>query len=170
MRISKRGEYGLRAMIRLAQRDGQPNPFMQIKVVAERENIPLKFLEAILLQLKNAGLLHSQKGPGGGYALAHPAGQISISSIIRTLDGPLAPVKCVSKMAYEPCDCPDQDSCGVRLVMADVRTAIVAILDSTSLADLAGRVAQQKQIHPLGGTYDETGASTPTVVDPGLAD
>lgn len=170
MRLSKRGEYGLRALLLLAERDRLPNPSLQIKTIAERESIPPKFLEAILLQLKNAGLLHSQKGPGGGYALARPASEISISSIIRTLDGPLAPVKCVSKMAYEPCDCPDEDTCGVRLVMSDVRAAIVAILDGTSLADLAGRAAQQKQIQSLGGTYGENSASTPPVVDPGLAD
>lgn len=142
MRLSKRGEYGLRAMIRLATWEtDQPGPaLVQIKAIAERENIPMKFLEQILLSLKNAGLLHSRMGIGGGYSLAHPPEQINLGQIVRTLDGPLAPVNCVSHMAYEPCGCPDEESCGLRLVMFDVRSAIAGILDNTTLADVAVRV------------------------------
>src|SRR5260370_20163268 len=122
MRLSKRGEYGLRAMIVLARPglDGNP-PILQIREISEREKIPGKFLEQILLTLKNAGLLHSKMGIGGGYRLAKPAGQISLAKIVRVLDGPLAPVKCVSQMAYEPCECPDEETCGLRLAMGDVR-------------------------------------------------
>ncbi len=139
MRLSKRGEYGLRAMIDLATWD-HGSATVQIKDIAEREQIPAKYLEQILLTLKNAGLLHSKMGIGGGYYLARPADQISLGHIVRILDGPLAPVRCVSQMAYEPCGCPDEQACGLRLVMQDVRNAISGILDHTTLADVAQRV------------------------------
>jgi Rrf2 family protein len=142
MRLSKRGEYGLRAMINLADNIDQdkPYPLVQIKDISERENIPAKFLEQILLALKNAGLLQSKMGFGGGYYLARPAAEINLGQIIRILDGPLAPVRCVSQMAYEPCDCPDEQTCGLRMAMGDVRNAIAGILDHTSLADIARRM------------------------------
>lgn len=145
MRLSKRGEYGLRAMIDLAttlyEQDGKPNGgVVQIREIAERQHIPAKFLEQILLTMKNAGLLHSRMGVGGGYYLAKPASEISLGQIVRILDGPLAPIGCVSQMAYEPCGCPDERTCGLRLVMLDVRNAIAEILDGTSLADVSKRV------------------------------
>ncbi|MCB0120380.1 MAG: Rrf2 family transcriptional regulator [Anaerolineales bacterium] len=141
MRLSKRGEYGLRAMIALAEpdeQDGSPR-MMQIKEIALREGISSKFLEQILLALKNNGLLHSKMGVGGGYYLAKPAGEITLGQIFRVLDGPVAPVKCVSQMAYEPCGCPDEETCGLRLVMGDVRNAISDILDKTTLANVVKR-------------------------------
>ena len=145
MRLSKRGEYGLRAMIDLATalktQDGRPNGgVVQIREIADRQHIPAKFLEQILLTMKNAGLLHSRMGVGGGYYLAKPASEISLGQIVRVLDGPLAPIGCVSQMAYEPCGCPDERTCGLRLVMLDVRNAIADILDGTSLADVSQRV------------------------------
>ncbi len=112
---------------------------MQIKDIALRDNISTKFLEQILLTLKNAGLLHSKMGVGGGYYLARSASEITLGQIFRVLDGPVAPVKCVSQMAYEPCGCPDEETCGLRLVMGDVRNAIADILDNTSLADVTKR-------------------------------
>ncbi len=141
MRLSKRGEYGLRAMIRLA---GAPHeegsqPMMQIKDMAEQEKISPKFLEQILLTLKNAGLLHSKMGLGGGYYLAKPPSEVTLGQIFRVLDGPVAPIKCVSQMAYEPCGCPDEQTCGLRLVMGDVRNAIADILDNTSLETVTQR-------------------------------
>jgi Rrf2 family protein len=149
MKLSKRGEYGLRAMIDLATtlngQDGKPNNgVVQIREIAERQHIPAKFLEQILLTMKNAGLLHSRMGVGGGYYLAKPASEISLGQIVRILDGPLAPIGCVSHMAYEPCGCPDERTCGLRLVMLDVRNAIADILDSTSLADVSERVDMEK--------------------------
>ena len=141
MRLSKRGEYGLRAMITLAETshlDGSP-AMMQIKEISQREQISPKFLEQILLTLKNAGLLHSKMGVGGGYYLARPANEITLGQIFRVLDGPVAPIKCVSQMAYESCGCPEEQTCGLRLVMSDVRNAIVGILDTTSLADITKR-------------------------------
>ncbi len=139
MRLSKRGEYGLRAMIDLATWKAD-NGVIQIREIAEKEHIPLKFLEQILLTLKNAGLLRSKMGAGGGYYLAKPANQITLGNIVRILDGPLAPIGCVSQMAYEPCGCPDERVCGLRLVMMDVRNAIADILDHTTLEDVAHRV------------------------------
>ncbi|MGB8982753.1 MAG: Rrf2 family transcriptional regulator [Anaerolineales bacterium] len=141
MRLSKRGEYGLRAMISLAgcSPKGDSPAMMQIKDISQREQISAKFLEQILLTLKNAGLLHSKMGVGGGYYLAKPAGEITLGQIFRVLDGPVAPIKCVSQMAYEPCGCPDEQTCGLRLAMSDVRNAIADILDNTSLADIIRR-------------------------------
>jgi len=147
MRLSKRGEYGLRAMIMLALPgpDGHP-PVLQIREISQHEQIPAKFLEQILLSLKNAGLLHSKMGVGGGYHLAKPASEITFGHIVRILDGPLAPVKCVSQMAYEPCGCPDEETCGLRLVMGDVRNAIANLLDGTSLADVNQRVQTLREL------------------------
>ena len=150
MRLSKRGEYGLRAMIMLAEpspKGGSPD-MMQIKEISEREQISPKFLEQILLTLKNAGFLHSKMGIGGGYYLARPASEITLGQIFRVLDGPVAPIRCVSQMAYEPCGCPDEETCGLRLVMGDVRNAIADILDNTSLADVTKRQnAIRKKLH-----------------------
>ncbi len=141
MRLSKRGEYGLRAMITLAEPTQQGNSpiMMQIKEIAQREQISPKFLEQILLTLKNAGLLHSRMGVGGGYYLARSASKITLGQIFRVLDGPVAPIRCVSQMAYESCGCPDEQTCGLRLAMSDVRNAIADILDHTSLADITRR-------------------------------
>jgi len=141
MRLSKRGEYGLRAMIALAEpaeKSAAPQ-MLQIKEISQHEQISPKFLEQILLTLKNAGLLHSKMGVGGGYYLARSAKEITLGQIFRILDGPVAPVKCVSQMAYEPCGCPDEETCGLRLTMGDVRNAIADILDNTSLADVTKR-------------------------------
>ena len=125
--------------------DGHP-PVLQIREISQQEQIPAKFLEQILLSLKNAGLLHSKMGVGGGYHLAKPASEITFGHIIRILDGPLAPVKCVSQMAYEPCGCPDEETCGLRLVMGDVRNAIANLLDGTSLADVNQRVQTLREL------------------------
>lgn len=134
MKISKRSEYGLRAMIYLAKNHELGSP-IQIKEICEQENIPLKYLEQILLNLKNVGLLQSKSGVGGGYYLARNPEQISFGEIIRVLDGPIAPVRCVSQTAYEPCSCPDEEHCVLRHVMLDVRNAISEIVDHTSLQD-----------------------------------
>lgn len=142
MRLSKRGEYGLRAMIRLADlyRSEDPSRPIQIKELAETENIPIKYLEQILLALKNAGLLNSKRGLLGGYYLARRPSEINMGQIIRTLDGPLAPIRCVSSMAYEPCDCPDERTCGLRLIMLEVRNQLSDILDNTTLDDIGDMV------------------------------
>lgn len=145
MRLSKRGEYGLRAMIALADMQKQnPDALVQIKDLSARENISSKFLEQILLTLKNAGLLHSKMGVGGGYYLAKAPREITLGQIFRTLDGPVAPIRCVSQMAYEACECPDEETCGLRMAMFDVRNAIVNVLDKTTLADVIKRVEKAR--------------------------
>jgi len=138
MRLSKRSEYGIRAMRQLAAQE--PGQLISLREIADKENIPIKFLEQIFLSLKNTGLLHSKSGRGGGYYLGKPASEIYLGQIVRTLDGPLAPINCVSETAYEPCDCPDEDQCGLRLIMLDVRNAIAGILDNASLADMLDRL------------------------------
>ena len=133
--LSSKAKYGLKAMVYLARHEGQ-GPSL-IADVAEAERIPKKFLDAILLEMKNQGLLSSKKGKGGGYVLARPAERITVGDIVRILDGPLAPIPCVSRTAYRPCeDCADETACTVRAVMQDVRDAIAAILDNTTLADM----------------------------------
>jgi Rrf2 family protein len=145
MRLSKRGEYGLKALIDLASQE-EGAGVIQIREIAERERIPVKFLEQILLALKNAGLLRSKLGSTGGYYLARPPSEITLGQIVRVLDGPLAPIHCVSQMAYERCVCPDESTCGLRLTMLDVRNAIADILDHTTLADVTRRVRQARSV------------------------
>lgn len=137
MKLSKRGEYGLKALIDLAASDS--DAVIRIRELAEREQIPVKFLEQILLTLKHAGLLQSRRGMNGGYYLARPPEEITLGQIVRTLDGPLAPIRCVSQMAYERCVCENEETCGLRSVMLDVRNAISEILDETTLAQAAQR-------------------------------
>jgi Rrf2 family protein len=126
------------ALAEPAEKNDAPQ-MLQIKEISMREQISVKFLEQILLTLKNAGLLHSKMGVGGGYYLARSASEITLGQIFRVLDGPVAPIKCVSQMAYETCGCPDEETCGLRLVMGDVRNAIADILDNTTLADVNKR-------------------------------
>ncbi|RCK74221.1 MAG: Rrf2 family transcriptional regulator [Anaerolineae bacterium] len=141
MKLTKRSEYGLRAMIDMACWETENGTkFIQIKDIAQREKIPAKFLEQILLTLKNAGLINSRMGINGGYYLSKPPSEITLGQIIRVLDGPLAPIRCVSQIAYEPCGCPDEETCGLRLIMFDVRAAISNILDRTTLAQVVQRV------------------------------
>jgi len=139
MHLSKRGEYGLRAMIDLTSWS-DTQKYIQLKDIAERENIPVKFLEQIMLALKNAGLVNSRMGIHGGYYLARTPDQISLGQIIRVLDGPLAPIRCVSQTAYEPCSCPDEATCGLREVMFQVRNSIADILDNRMLSEVAHRM------------------------------
>jgi Rrf2 family protein len=111
---------------------------------ANRESIPQKFLESILLQLRNHGIVRSKKGKGGGYALLRCPDEITYGEVIRILDGPLAPVPCASVTAYVKCDdCLDEATCGVRLVMKTVRDATAGILDHTSLADGLRQTAER---------------------------
>lgn len=143
--LSSKAKYGLKAMVHLAWHEGE-GPRL-IAEVAQAERIPKKFLDTILLELKNHGLLSSKKGKGGGYVLARPAVGIMAGEVVRVLDGPLAPVACVSRAAYRPCDdCPDEAGCAVRGIMRDVRDAIAAILDNTSLADMIRRAQHREAV------------------------
>lgn len=131
-----KAKYGLKALIRLAADFGQ-GPVL-IADVASDEGIPKKFLELILLELKQHGVLQSKKGKGGGYLLARRPADITVGSVLRILDGNLAPVPCVSSLGYRPCDeCKDPATCSIRLLMSEVHGATTGILDSTTLDQLA---------------------------------
>ncbi len=134
--LTQRSRYALRALIFIARSGGiAPVP---ISAIAADQKLPRKFLEIILLDLKNGGLVESFRGKMGGYRLAKPAGQISFGEIIRMIEGPLALVPCVSVSAYQRCaDCFEETSCAIRKVMLVVRDNTAAILDHTTLADLS---------------------------------
>jgi Rrf2 family protein len=136
MKISKRGEYALRALIDFGIAHELGRPLLKIGELVEKERLPVKFLEQILTQLKAAGYIDTKRGKSGGYFLAKPAREISFGHVIRLIDGPLAPISCVSQTAYERCSCPDEDHCGLRMLMLDVRNAIARILDRYVLSDI----------------------------------
>jgi Rrf2 family protein len=142
--ISKRTQYGLKAMLGLGARYGQ-GPVL-IATLSREESIPIKFLELILLDLKGAGLLESKKGPRGGYQLTRPPSTVTVGSLIRIMEGPLAPLPCASETAFRPCEeCQDVESCGTRIVMRQVRDAIAGVLDRTTLADLIRQVESARR-------------------------
>jgi Rrf2 family protein len=137
-----KGKYGLKAMVHLAR---LPEGALALSAdIAAANTISKKFLDAILHDLRMAGLVAARKGRGGGYRLARPAERITVGEVLRVLDGPIAPIQCASRSAYRPCDdCPDERSCAVRLTMIDVRDAIAAVLDSRSIAELAALTAPE---------------------------
>jgi len=133
--LTKKGKYGLKAMVHLAGRpEGEAT---LVNDIAKANGIPKKFLDTILGELRNAGLVFSKKGKGGGYTLARPAEEIMVGQVIRVLDGPLAPIACASKNSYRRCeDCADEERCCIRLIMLEARNAIAMVLDSRSLAEV----------------------------------
>lgn len=140
--LTQKAKYGLKALLMLAQQE--PGEFTLVAEVAERQKLPRKYLELILLELRKQGFLHSQRGKNGGFRLAKPADQITFGQIIRVLDGPLAPFPCASLTGYRKCeDCTDEQVCAVRKQMRRVRDAMAAILDSTTLADAAAQSLAQ---------------------------
>ncbi len=135
--LTAKGKYGLKALVHLAA--AEPGETAQAADIAARNNIPKKFLDAILGDLRAAGIVFSKKGPGGGYLLARAPSEIEIGAVIRALDGPLAPIACASRTAYRPCrDCADVRTCAVRRTMSTVRDAISDILDRMTLSDMMG--------------------------------
>lgn len=133
--LSKRSKYAIKAVLALARR--RNHEAVRIADLAKAEQIPKKFLEGILLTLRNNGLLQSRKGQQGGYFLARSPEDIYLGQIVRLLDGPLAPIPCASETAYARCaDCPDETRCGVRIAMRAVRDATAEILDNTSVQQL----------------------------------
>ena len=136
MKLSKKGEYALRSLINLGIAAELKRDLVQASELAESEQLPVKFLEQILQALKEAGIVVSQRGKFGGYRLGRPAKKIFIGEVVRLIDGPLAPIGCVSQTAYAPCTCPDEAHCGLRMLMVDVRNAIADILDRYTLSDV----------------------------------
>jgi Rrf2 family protein len=133
--LTAKGKYSLKALVHLATlKPGEPTQAMDI---AEANNIPKKFLDVLLGDLRHAGIVFSKKGPGGGYTLARTPSDIKVGEVIRAIDGPLAPIACASRTAYQPCrDCKSVKSCTVRLTMVKVRDAMADVLDRLTLADM----------------------------------
>lgn len=137
--ISKKTKYALIALTKMTE-DYQGQKPLLIADLAKRGRAPRKFLEAILLELKNKGILRSKKGKGGGYYLARPPEKITLGSVIRILEGPLAPLPCVSQTAYQRCEeCEDEAACPLRMIMKEVREATAQILDGTNLQEMIER-------------------------------
>jgi Rrf2 family protein len=132
--LSQKAKYALRALLHLAE--APPGEAVLISEIATKHHIPKKFLEQILLDLKNHGVVQSWRGRSGGYALLKPASEISFGQVLRIIDGPLAPLPCLSRVAYRKCsDCEDESACALRRVFAVSHKATVAVLDQTMLAD-----------------------------------
>jgi Rrf2 family protein len=136
--LSKKTKYAIKALVALGKNTGKPP--MQISKIAIEEQIPKKFLEQILLDLRNSGYLYSKKGAGGGYALNKDAKDIYLVHIMRITDGPIAMVPCASFNFYHKCDeCKDEVTCGIRSAFIDVRDATLKVLTETSIADIIDR-------------------------------
>ncbi len=145
MKLSLRGEYALRALVVLGLNYGQA--VVRIQTISEQQNIPKRFLEQILNDLKTAGVVESKRGMAGGYRLSKPPEEITLALVIRHIEGPLAPVSCVSEKFYARCSCPDENKCGIRSVMKEVRDAIVQILEQVTVAGLCERVKELQGVH-----------------------
>ena len=136
MQLSKKAEYALRAMIHLWMAAEFRQPTVSGADLADSNRLPLKFVERILQELREAGYIETRRGKLGGYALARDAAGIRMGDIVRLIEGRLAPISCASETAYERCSCPDEDHCGLRMLMIDVRNAIASILDRYTLAQV----------------------------------
>lgn len=145
MKLSVRGEYALRALLVLGRDYLEDDSVVRIQAIAKQQNIPKRFLEQILNDLKSAGIVESKRGVTGGYRLRRPPRSITLAEIVRHVEGPLAPVSCVSRHFYERCSCPDESRCAIRSVMQEVRGAVVKIMEHTTLADLAERARKLEQ-------------------------
>jgi Rrf2 family protein len=139
--LTKKGKYGLKAMVHLA--GIEPGAVAQVAEIAEKNSFSKKFLDHILTDLKRAGLVYSKKGRGGGYALSRPANAIQVGTIIRVLDGPLAPLPCASVTAFRACtDCSEVRACAVRKIMIEARNAIADVLDHRTLAEVRAKTGR----------------------------
>lgn len=149
MKLSVRGEYALRALEVLGSHYG--GEVVRIQAISEQQNIPKRFLEQILNDLKTGGMVESRRGVAGGYRLALPPDRIPLARVIRHLEGALAPVSCVSERFYAKCSCPDESVCPIRSVMKEVRDAIATHLENTTVADLVtrGRTLRGLRAPPL---------------------
>ena len=145
MKLSVRGEYALRAMQVLARDYHDDDSVVRIQEISKKQNIPKRFLEQILNDLKSAGIVMSKRGVAGGYRLKRSPDLITLAEIIRHIEGPLAPVSCVSEKYYEKCSCPDESRCAIRAVMKELRDNIVQVMEATTLGHLAERARKLEQ-------------------------
>jgi len=151
MKLTTRGQYASRAMLDLAEH--YEESAVPIEEIARRQEIPRKYLERLLLDLKSAGLVQSIRGRQGGYRLARAPEEISLGAVVRTMDGPIGPITCVDEKAPQPCDCPNAATCGLRTAWAEVRDATAAVLDNTSLAEIRRRSEALRQESTSGPMY-----------------
>lgn len=171
MKLSVRGEYALRALLVLglhyepkahstqsasrpagsARRLSSEPDVVRIQRISQEQNIPKRFLEQILNDLKSAGLVYSKRGVGGGYRLARRPEEITLAAVVRHIEGALAPVSCVSERFYEKCSCPDEARCAIRSVMKEIRDVIVKIAERVTIAELCDRCRRlhQEGVEPL---------------------
>lgn len=135
--LSSRARYATRALLHLAIR-GEQGPVL-IQEISDSQNIPLKYLQQILVSLKLSGFVNSRKGPGGGYVLSRSPEQITLGAVLRAMDGPIAPISCVSVSNYQECGCPHPDSCALKMAFQEVRDKMADVLDNTTFAELRDR-------------------------------
>jgi Rrf2 family protein len=147
MKLSLRGEYALRALLVLGL--NYDRVVVRIQTISQQQNVPKRFLEQILNDLKSAGIVQSRRGVAGGYRLARPPEEITLAAIVRHIEGALAPVSCVSEQFYEKCSCPDESRCAIRSVMKDIREAVVKIAERVTVADLCQR-SRKLNTEPVG--------------------
>jgi len=148
--LSSRARYATRAILDLSLLYEQ-GP-IQIHDIADRQNIPVKFLQQILVALKMTGFVQSRKGPGGGYLLAMPPKEITLGAVVRAMDGPIAPISCVSVTKFSECGCPNPEVCSLRNAFKEVRNAMSEVLDRTTFADLAEQ--QLANVDGLSRSFD----------------
>jgi Rrf2 family protein len=146
MKLSLRGEYALRALLVLGL--NYSPQVVRISKISREQNIPQRFLEQILNDLKSARVVESRRGVAGGYRLARRPEEITLAEVIRHMEGALAPVSCVSERFYEKCSCPDESRCAIRSVMKEIRDAVVKIAERVTVAELCERY-QELQQKPL---------------------
>ena len=146
--ITQKMKYALKALLALADEAARPLPeALTIEVIAKRSGTPKRFLEHILLEVRNAGIIASTRGRSGGYQLIKPPAEVSISELLRLIDGPIAPLPCLSRRAYQRCeDCTDEETCRIRKVFADIFWSYLVIIDSLTLADMLRSTAVADQV------------------------
>src|SRR5438034_6846363 len=151
MKLSTRGEYALRALLVLGRDYQEDDSVVRIHEISAQQRIPKRFLEQILNDLKSVGVVESKRGVAGGYRLARHPNDVTLASVIRHVDGALAPVSCVSERFYQKCSCPDESRCAIRNVMKEVRDAVVNIVENLTVADLCARARklQEVQAEPI---------------------
>ncbi len=149
MKLSLRGEYALRALLVLGLKYDEK--VVRIQTISDEQNIPKRFLEQILNDLKSAGMVQSKRGIAGGYRLARNPKEITVAAVVRHIEGALAPVSCVSQNFYQKCSCPDESRCAIRSVMKEIRDAIVTIAERVTIGELCERwrKLQDQPLAPL---------------------
>jgi Rrf2 family protein len=160
MTLTKKGEYALRSMIQLGIAKALGREIVPVSELAQSNRLPLKFVERILLELREAGYIETQRGKLGGYAVAKPMDQIKMGELVRLIDGRLAPIACASETEYVRCTCPDEEHCGLRMLMIDVRNAIANILDKYTLGDVVEvtlrKMKRDKTPMPFGASRTDS--------------